>query len=169
MDSHTFDDILGLEEQFYNEGRKQGFSDGVRAGRVEGRTFGLEKGFEKFVESGKLYGRSIVWANRIHQVQTVTNSSNQISQSKSPRQLLPLPDNARLSKHVKILHALAESESLSTENTEESVSEFDDRRKRAQSKAKVIERMVGEVGGVMEDQSKSTGDDSIEDIRLSRS
>jgi len=33
---------------------------------------------------------------------------------------------------------------LSTENTEEAVSEFDDRLKRAEGKAKIIERLVGE-------------------------
>jgi flagellar biosynthesis/type III secretory pathway protein FliH len=65
MPPNTFDEILGLEEQFYDDGYKQGLEDGVKAGRIEGRTFGLEKGFEKYVESGRLYGKSLVWANRI--------------------------------------------------------------------------------------------------------
>merc|ERR1711977_512089 len=55
--------------------------------------------------------------------------------------------NQTLAKHLKVLHALAESESLSTENTEEAVSDFDDRLKRAQGKAKIIERIVGENQG----------------------
>merc|ERR1711939_1182708 len=61
----TFDEVLGLEEQFYEDGFRQGYEDGVKAGRVEGRTFGLEKGFEKYVESGRLHGKSIIWANRM--------------------------------------------------------------------------------------------------------
>jgi hypothetical protein len=60
--------------------------------------------------------------------------------------LPPLPDNARLEKHITTLYALVESESLSTENTDEAVNDFDDRLRRAQGRAKVIERMVGEHG-----------------------
>jgi hypothetical protein len=157
MPPNTFDEILGLEEQFYDDGYKQGLEDGVKAGRIEGRTFGLEKGFEKYVESGRLYGKSLVWANRIPQneipvtlpVQVRHEPSSIISQTNdhqkgSPAILPSLPHNQRLSKHVKVLHALSESETLSTENTEEAVSDFDDRLKRAQGKAKIIERTLGE-------------------------
>ncbi|KAL5324400.1 hypothetical protein ACEPPN_008945 [Leptodophora sp. 'Broadleaf-Isolate-01'] len=164
MALHTFDEVLGLEEQFYRDGFNQGLEDGVQAGRIEGRTFGLEKGFEKYIESGRLYGKSIVWANRITHLQkratdadnSVYGSPSQIlaasSDNQSPQPVqLPnlkiLPENQRLTKHVKVLHALAESESLSTENSEEAVSDFDDRLKRAQGKAKIIERIVGESQG----------------------
>ena len=157
----TFDEVLGLEEQFYEDGLRQGYDDGVKAGRVEGRTFGLEKGFEKYVESGRLHGKSIIWANRMTHPpkdlgmfereagsidrQESGESSN--IQSSQPFSLHALPENQRLAKHLKVLHALAESESLSTENTEEAVSDFDDRLKRAQGKAKIIERIVGENQG----------------------
>jgi hypothetical protein len=40
-------------------------ADGLAAGRAEGRQLGLERGFQKFVESGRLQGRAIVWANRL--------------------------------------------------------------------------------------------------------
>ena len=68
--------------------------------------------------------------------------------------------------HIKTLHALAESESLSTENTEEAVADFDDRCKRAHAKAKIIERMAGEVKGGLGGQVKSSGDGSIEDVSV---
>jgi hypothetical protein len=77
-----------------------------------------------------------------------------------------LPDHARLSKHIKTLYALAESESLSTENTEEAVSDFDDRCRRAQAKAKIIERMAGEVRGDSIGKGKSSGDGCIEDVSV---
>ncbi|CZT13002.1 hypothetical protein WAI453_005916 [Rhynchosporium graminicola] len=160
MASSTFDEVLGLEEQFYLDGFNQGREDGVKAGRIEGRTFGLEKGFEKYIESGRLYGKSIVWANRMpHIPKLATNpdqeshapesqisgtSSDSSAQALQPSRLTILPDNQRLAKHLRFLHALAESESLSTENSEEAVSDFDDRLKRAQGKAKIIERIVGE-------------------------
>jgi len=150
MPANTFDDILGLEEKFYDDGYQQGMSDGVKAGRIEGRTFGLEKGFEKYIESGRLYGKSIVWANRSPQalessVLQKESDAKSPDGSSNPDQKLPqLSDHLRLAKHIKVLHALAESESLSTENSEEAVSDFDDRLKRAQAKVKIIERMTGE-------------------------
>lgn len=158
MQSDTFDEVLGLEEQFYTDGFQQGVADGIKAGRVEGRTFGLEKGFEKYVESGRLYGKSLVWANRMAEFQNApaNEDRSQLEQASdttlklhdhqkpTPLKLPSLSRNQRLSKHLRILCALSESESLSTENTEESVSDYDDRLKRAQVKAKIIERMLGE-------------------------
>lgn len=134
-----FDDVLHLEDRFYSEGYEQGVADGDRAGRVEGRSFGIEKGFEKFVEAGRLYGRSVVWANRLQQSQPAEGGKS------------PLPGlrggGARLEKNVVTLHALVEPDTMSTENSDEAVNDFDDRVKRAQGKARVIERQVGEEGG----------------------
>jgi len=75
---------------------------------------------------------------------TATPAQSQEIQDNEQQQLPPLPNNTRLEKHITALYALAETESLSTENTDEAVNDFDDRLKRAQGKAKVIERMVGE-------------------------
>ena len=150
-----FEDLLNLEEKFYQDGYRQGQEDGVKAGRAEGRGLGLEKGYQKFFESGRLLGRAIVWANRLPSAAkpshnaggsetAQTSSQSQDSQNSEPRHLPPLPNNPRLEKNITVLYALAETESLSTDNTDEAVNDFDDRLKRAQGKAKVIERMVGE-------------------------
>ena len=178
MHLDSFDEVLGLEEQFYNDGLQQGLADGVKAGQIEGRTFGLEKGFEKYIESGRLYGKSLVWANRMpksqdslaakyrHQTGPASSGVSNLPEEMKPlHNTLPsLPQNQRLSKHLKVLHALSESETLSTENTEEAVSDFDDRLKRAEGKAKIIERMVGEareeVDGV--GQTKTGNTSSVE-------
>jgi hypothetical protein len=174
MGSNTFDEILSLEERFYEDGFQQGLTDGIKAGRIEGRMFGLEKGFEKYIESGRLHGKSIIWANRTYgrhlnvlkqEVDRIGEASSGVPSS--TRLTLPaLPNNARLSKHVNVLYALAESESLSTENTEEAVSDFDDRFKRAHAKAKIIEKMAGEAKEDSEDRNKKSGgrDGSIEDV-----
>lgn len=143
--SDPFDDIINLEEKFYSDGHKAGVADGARAGRIEGRSFGIEKGYEKFVEAGRLYGKAVVWANRLPQAQASTSIAEQ-------QQLLLLPTlgggggGARLEKNVLTLHALVEPETLSTENSDEAVNDFDDRVKRAQGKARVVERQVGEEG-----------------------
>jgi len=141
MPPANFDEVLSLEEGFYNHGLEEGKADGVKAGRIEGRTFGLEKGFEKYVESGRLFGKALVWANRLPQNTPKPSDSTSSSATQS---LPPLVDHQRLFKHVKVLHALSESGSLSTENTEDAVSDFDDRLKRSQGKVKIIERITGE-------------------------
>ena len=182
MQSDLFEGILDLEEQFYKDGFQQGLAAGVKSGQIEGRTFGLGKGFEKFVESGRLYGKAIVWSNRLPQYRMKDIPHDQGQPESAPGHmstsdngqslpggaLPPLPDNQRLAKHIKVLHALAESESLSTENTEEAVSDFDDRLKRALAKAKIIERMAGEVKGDSDGQQKvlSSDDGSIEDVSV---
>lgn len=155
-------------------------ADGRVAGRTEGRQLGLERGFQKFVEMGRLQGRGIVWANRLGRGssssastgkglgQGVMGSGSVLGEENGERggedgaggvngegngdgdgvvmELPPLPhkDGGRLAKHITTLYALAETESLSTDNNDEAVSDFDDRLRRAQGRAKVIERMVGE-------------------------
>ncbi|PTD03010.1 hypothetical protein HYE67_011081 [Fusarium culmorum] len=133
--SDPFEDVLNLEERFYSEGYQLGIKDGIQAGRIEGRSFGMQKGFEKFLESGRLASKAVVWANRIPQKEK-TSSSETCT-------LPPLPKNARLEKNINTLYALVEPETLSTENSDEAVQDFDDRVKRAQGKAKIVERMTG--------------------------
>lgn len=151
----VFDSLLNLEEDFYSEGYEQGVADGERAGRIEGRAFGIEKGFEKFIEAGRLHGKSIVWANRLPQAQPqprgVTGSPSAASVSSADSKQQPLPalggGGARLEKNIVTLHALVEPDTLSTENADDAVNDFDDRVKRAQGKARVIERHIGEDAG----------------------
>ncbi|KAK1770901.1 DUF1715-domain-containing protein [Phialemonium atrogriseum] len=160
MADDPFDGVLNLEEQFYQEGYKQGLEDGIKAGRIEGRSFGLEKGFEKFLESGRLHGKAVIWANRLpnlkaksatqpesHQMASGQPESSGRSQQPERHSLPLLPRNPRLEKNVTVLYALVEPETLSTENTDEAVDDFDDRIKRAQGKAKIIERTIGEDSG----------------------
>ncbi|KHN96561.1 DUF1715 domain-containing protein [Metarhizium album ARSEF 1941] len=142
-----FDHVLNIEENFYQRGYSQGLVDGERAGRAEGRSFGLQQGFDKFLESGRLASRAIVWANRIapraRHSQAEGPDGSEAQDNGKTCALPPLPThNPRLDKNVRMLYSLLEPDTLSTENTDEAVQDFDDRVKRAQGKAKVVERMV---------------------------
>ena len=165
-----FDSLLALEDTFYKEGYDLGVSDGTRAGLIEGRLFGLEKGFEKYASMGKLYGRAVIWTGRLPFSRHVrlperqdANAANKTSvespsvQESSREDMQPqaaelpgrtsvpgLAANKRLEKQIRTLYALTEPESLSTDNDENSVSEFDDRFTRAEGKIKVIEKVTGE-------------------------
>ena len=198
-DSDPFDDLFSLEDKFYKEGYDLGVSDGERAGLVEGRLFGLEKGFEKYAAMGKLHGRAIIWAGRLPEIKSQAYVESKGGEKKSATtgietlstqgeedeptmhgascKVHSLPANPRLESHIRTLYALTEPGSLSTENNEDSVSDFDDRLKRAEGKTKIIERLTGEViSGDMSESSlgeqsalqnartKKKGDGGIEDI-----
>ncbi|TID15616.1 DUF1715-domain-containing protein [Venturia nashicola] len=164
MDEDIFDSLFHLEDSYYNEGYRLGVEDGSRAGRIEGRVFGLEKGFEKFLEMGQLNGRACVWSARMPQHPATEQQSPEpdslpsitdgtVATRSLSEESLRIPSfrpNSRLEKHICTLYALSEPESLSTENTEETVSDFDDRLKRALSKAKVIENIVKERESALE-------------------
>lgn len=162
MEDDPFDSILRLEDQYYREGYDLGVKDGTRAGLIEGRLFGLEKGFDKYAAMGTLHGRSVIWAGRlphagadssgyeVSQVSTMEHADPRLLQLNEPPShecskpsisgALPLvQDNGRLAKHIRTLYALTEPSSVSTENNEDSVSDFDDRLKRAYGKIKIIE------------------------------
>ncbi|EGX92269.1 hypothetical protein CCM_03639 [Cordyceps militaris CM01] len=144
MASDPFDDVFTLEDRYYRQGYQQGVEDGQAAGRIEGRQFGMSTGFDKFLESGRLASRALVWANRLPP--STSAASGPATGASGPQQtctLPPLPDNARLAKNIKMVYGLVEPETLSTANADEDVQDFDDRFKRAQGKAKVVEKMIG--------------------------
>jgi hypothetical protein len=187
-----FDTLLTLEDTLYTAAYDLGVSDGARAGRIEGRVFGLEKGFEKFAELGELHGRSVIWGARLPSLATTssTTEAKEEAVKKNGAETLPaLADNARLKNNITLLHSLTDPETFDTANTEEAVADFDDRFRRAGAKAKVIERIVGEsdstatskspVGSPArgksgpvrvtgEGRKTKKGDDSMEDFAGSR-
>ncbi|KAJ8111026.1 hypothetical protein OPT61_g6277 [Boeremia exigua] len=142
-----FEDLLTLEDTLYTTAHNQGIADGARAGRIEGRVFGLEKGFEKFAALGELHGRGAVWGSRLPSTTTEsTSTSETTAQSNNAQRSLPALPNAssRLVSNTSLLYHLTDPPTFSTANTEASVADFDDRFKRAGAKAKVIERIIGE-------------------------
>lgn len=205
MTSYPLDELFELENTFYKEGYDLGTQDGNRAGRIEGRLFGLEKGFEKYVAMGRLHGRSVIWSGRLslpgqggdltgdHEpsspssidspIDKISSSDKQYVRAtekdlKVPTPLPQIPHHPRLEKHLRTLYALTEPASLSTENSEEAVSDFDDRLKRAEGKVKIVEKLIGEgsVGDSRQNtseaqpgnrqQAASKGDEGIEDINI---
>lgn len=177
MASHAnddpFDDLLTLEDTLYTTAHSQGLADGARAGRIEGRIFGLEKGFEKFASLGELHGRGAVWGSRLPAPNPASAST---SSPESPNQpsvttttQLPAIQNptSRLQSNISLLYHLTDPPTFSTSNTEADVADFDDRVKRAGAKAKVIERIIGESSTFASTNKDATSTER--NIRLSSS
>jgi len=152
-----FDTLLSLESQYHAEGRALGISEGSAAGRIEGRIFGLEKAFEKFIELGRLGGRAAVWNARLPSTSTSSSRSTSASASAAIEVgkeeseagklgVLPGSGSERLVRHVKRMVELTDRDDVSRENSEEGVQDFDDRLREAKAKAVLVERLVGEAG-----------------------
>ncbi|KAI4102390.1 MAG: hypothetical protein L6R37_004401 [Teloschistes peruensis] len=175
MTSDPFETVLDLEDTFYKEGHDLGVQDGRRTGQIEGRLFGLEKGFDKHAIMGRLHGLSTIWSARLSS-DSQTPKSNYVDDI--PRQsptsdggtqnapsisveasssISRIPYSTRLEKHIRTLYALTEPASLSTDNTEDAVSDFDDRLKRAKGKVKIIEKVLDE--NVTGDDAPARDDD----------
>ncbi|KAH8153763.1 uncharacterized protein LAJ45_01530 [Morchella importuna] len=151
-----FDSLLSLEEDFYQEGYALGVKDGEQAGRIEGRAFGLEKGFEKFLELGRLQGRCSVWKARIPPQSTAPPAT--VGYAGKPNDIHIT--NSRVQKQTESLAVILTNPPF--KNDEESVEEVDETLKRGRNKAKVLSNMLGE-----KDESGSmkvvVDDESIED------
>ncbi|RHZ66214.1 Yae1 family protein [Aspergillus thermomutatus] len=161
MEKNLLDGLLDLEEEFYQEGYSLGAADGAQAGYTEGSVFAVEKGFEKFVELGRLYGKALVWAQRVADSDFSRHSSQESDETDALKtqpyneddlllepfvckEMLPLPASLRLVKNLEILLELVDPASLPMENTEEAVTDVDERLKGATVKAKLIQRALGE-------------------------
>lgn len=149
IDDDPFDTLLSLESQYHAEGLALGIAEGSKAGRIEGRVFGLEKSFEKFVELGQLGGRAAVWEARLPPSASSDASASKLEVGKEESSglgVLPGSGSERLVRHVKRLVELTDRDDVSRENTEDGVQDFDDRLREARAKAVLIERLVGEGG-----------------------
>lgn len=190
MESNLLDDLLDLEEDFYKEGHDLGVADGAHAGYTEGTVFAVEKGFEKFVEMGRLYGKALVWAQRLADsnasknlnlnneaggastvLQQASEKEGAILEPTACRAMLNFPPSSRLAKNIDTLLELVDPASLVMENTEEAVTDVDERLKGAAIKAKLIQRALGERDDTMDihsdtrdPQVSGDGTGSIEDI-----
>ncbi|KAL2872211.1 Yae1 family protein [Aspergillus lucknowensis] len=190
MDNNLLESLLDLEEDFYKEGYDLGAADGAEAGYTEGSVFAVEKGFEKFVELGRLYGKALVWAQRLVDVDSAKNGgANDISFSScgptdesieegttslgpsTCKRMVNFPHSSRLAKNLDTLLELVDPASLPMQNTEEAVTDADERLKGATIKVKLIQRALGECedGSDIHPDARGTqqsgdGTGSIEDI-----
>jgi hypothetical protein len=146
------DDLLELENGFYQEGYDAGVADSEYAGLVEGKIFGIEKGYDKVLDLGRLHGRALVWQHR-QKEKSADSVLSKLSHGEVtvPKDLIdvwkamePLPKNARLEKNIQTLLALTEPSQLPTDNSDESVECVEDALAKSKAKSKIISATTGE-------------------------
>ena len=162
MSDEILDSVLDLEDASYQAGFDEGKADGAEAGYTEGKIFGIERGYQKALEMGKLHGRALMLnaclsdPNPIpeHAISPSVVATDDVTASESRPDdgntasgmpsLPSLPENPRLKKHIETLLRLTDILTLSVENSDKAVDEFDDRMKKAIAKAKVIDKLIAD-------------------------
>lgn len=149
MCDQTFAEVLLLEQEFFEKAYEEGKSDGEAAGKLEGREIGVNYGFEKFLKLGRLHGKSLILGNRIFVPQYSLGEVSEESQTSSyfeptPASCLlkPLHNSQKALKHIKDLHKLVDPKTLSFENDEDAISDFNDRLKKANNKERLIKVLI---------------------------
>lgn len=148
-------DLLELEDGFYKEGFEAGVADSAYAGMLEGKIFGIEKGYDKALELGKLHGRGLVWQQRQRPDSQIKAESSSQTLSGSPsatpsslRDALSamnsLPKSSRLEKNIESLVSLSEPKDVPNDNSDESVGQVEDAIAKSKAKAKMVAITAGE-------------------------
>ncbi|EED20251.1 conserved hypothetical protein [Talaromyces stipitatus ATCC 10500] len=157
MDTDILDNILSLEEQFYKEGYDLGVIDGARAGYTEGSVFAVEKSFEN---------SSTTTEGMNEDIPSKDEDENAIN-TDICNSMPALHPGSRLAKNIQTLLGLVDPATLVLQNTEDAVSEIEERLKGALVKVKLIQRALGESTNVFVEEGgvgAGDGSGSIEDI-----
>ncbi|PSK41520.1 hypothetical protein C7M61_001203 [Candidozyma pseudohaemuli] len=58
----TLDGVLDLEEKYYEEGYTEGQEKSVKDNHLEGKAYGLQTGFQRFLVVGYIHGLIEIWS-----------------------------------------------------------------------------------------------------------
>lgn len=92
LDSNM-DQLLNLEEQYYHEGYKEGQEESTRLQYIEGKEFGYQTGFQRFLVVGYIKGLIEYWESHIEDYASSKSIVNHISLIKPVISTIPLSNN----------------------------------------------------------------------------
>ncbi len=64
------DNILNPEQEYYNEGYRDGLKDGEAEALIEGREFGVQTAFQRFFALGVISGQAVIFEKSIKKKKT---------------------------------------------------------------------------------------------------
>lgn len=135
------DSSLQLEDSYYQSGFEEGVRDGQVHGLIEGRIYGSEVSYERFMSLGLLYGRMSVWR--------VQHASN-----------------PRVVKHLERVEDLLKRVPMDNSETKEG-EDFESLMASIQGKMKVVASLSGEENlirqGIIPEAVNSKGNADLED------
>ncbi|KAI3322528.1 DUF1715-domain-containing protein [Xylariaceae sp. AK1471] len=139
----------------YSVGLKKGFEKFVEAGRLQSKAIVWANRIPKYQQRQKQQdvttpkqqggaGKDGESRTGIGEEGESERGTTTTSLGNDDVRLPPIHSNTRLEKNIETLYGLVEPGTLSTDNDDEAVNDFDSRMKGAQGKLRIIERAVGE-------------------------
>ncbi|KAI5954176.1 hypothetical protein KGF54_001951 [Candida jiufengensis] len=87
------DDTLGLERQYYDIGYKEGIDQSTKEQYLEGKQFGYQTGFQRFLIVGYIRGLIQDWELNLKKYDNQQSLNNHLSQIKSCMDKISLVNN----------------------------------------------------------------------------
>lgn len=85
----NMDLLLNLEEQYYKEGFKEGTEESTRKQYIEGKEYGYQTGFQRFLVVGYIRGLIVYWENNLESYDASKSIANHITSLKQIVQEIP--------------------------------------------------------------------------------
>ncbi|KAG5357126.1 hypothetical protein CJU90_5948 [Yarrowia sp. C11] len=141
-----FEDLFQLEDKFYEEGYSEGLEAGTKAGFAEGREFGVQTGYQRFLDLGLLQGRVAVWEEEVQE----------LPESKREKTV------ERLQQIKQLIHQEEPTYFLSNDGAV--VHQYETMMKKAKAKVRTLAASIGSEKVQFEDLLKGyTEEENIED------
>lgn len=171
----------------YSLGLKKGFEKFVEAGRLQSKAVVWANRIPKYQQRRQLQQQLQQDTTPEQQEQRSSIASvdagvklgedpSELIKEMKDTQLPPIQGNPRLEKNIEMLYGLVEPGTLSMNNDDDAVNDFDSRMKGAHGKLRIIERAVGEgasrnVTNTLSSSSSSSPrkNENIEDVGRIRS
>lgn len=135
---NEFDNILNLEEAYYNEGFIEGQQESTRKQFLEGKEYGYQTGFQRFLIIGYITGLIDVWEKNIDQYEQ-KSLKNHLDQLKVILEGIKLTNHDEdVEKYEKSLIKLRNKIRIITNLIKE------------QWKFKEVDDLVKEIGGIVQ-------------------
>lgn len=109
MDHISLDEVLDLEDSYYKQGFQEGQTESVRSQFKEGKIYGLQTGFQRFLVVGYIEGMMSFWRSL---------------------------DDSRITLHLAQLAEMVEN--IPTTNGDQEVEKYEKAVSRARNKIRVI-------------------------------
>ncbi|EDO19084.1 hypothetical protein Kpol_2000p51 [Vanderwaltozyma polyspora DSM 70294] len=87
------DELLNLEEQFYQEGYQEGQNENLKHNFIEGKQYGLQTGFQRFLLVGQIKGICKVLERSCQENNSLLKNINQVQELISTIKLDNSPKN----------------------------------------------------------------------------
>lgn len=137
MKGLDFDDVLNIEEEYYQNGFNDALLKGSDHSKRDGKVFGIQTGFQRFILLGALKNMNeIILQNNINN--TNINNNTQINDLKLEKLLVSLK-----SIHQLILNFYNDSNLIQTSNSIQDVNLFETNIKTIRSKLRTIYLQLG--------------------------